>query len=108
MKRTMLSLALALLLTPALGCLHNNVPHGNDYCGCGGCGGLVGGIASGGLVGSLHNGQLAEGHRKAHGWRHQLPQKQPAGPPSATVGYPYYTLHGPRDYFTNNPPSLGN
>jgi hypothetical protein len=23
------------------------------------------------------------------------------------VTYPYYTLRGPRDYFTNNPPSIG-
>ncbi len=25
----------------------------------------------------------------------------------AHVGYPYYTTRGPRDYFLNNPPSIG-
>lgn len=24
-----------------------------------------------------------------------------------TVGYPYYTLRGPRDFLVNNPPSIG-
>jgi hypothetical protein len=32
----------------------------------------------------------------------------PAGPPTGAVTYPYYTTRGPRDYFTNNPPSIGN
>ena len=30
-----------------------------------------------------------------------------AGPPTATVGYPYYTHRGPRDFFLDNPPSIG-
>jgi hypothetical protein len=29
------------------------------------------------------------------------------GPPSAHVGYPYYTTRGPRDFLINNPPSIG-
>jgi hypothetical protein len=29
------------------------------------------------------------------------------GPPVAQVGYPYYTLRGPRDFLLNNPPSIG-
>jgi hypothetical protein len=29
------------------------------------------------------------------------------GPPSAAVGYPYYTLRGPRDFLVDNPPSIG-
>jgi hypothetical protein len=29
------------------------------------------------------------------------------GPPSASIGYPYYTTRGPRDFFVNNPPSIG-
>ncbi len=29
------------------------------------------------------------------------------GPSSAQVAYPYYTTRGPRDYFLNNPPSIG-
>jgi hypothetical protein len=31
----------------------------------------------------------------------------PAGPPSATYGYPYYTTRAPRDFLMNNPPSIG-
>ncbi|HZZ26593.1 MAG TPA: hypothetical protein VFE46_01195 [Pirellulales bacterium] len=31
----------------------------------------------------------------------------PAGPPAAQVAYPYYTSRGPRDFFANNPPSIG-
>ena len=30
------------------------------------------------------------------------------GPPTATVGYPYYTVRGPRDFLLDNPPSIGN
>ncbi len=30
----------------------------------------------------------------------------PGGAPGG-VTYPYYTLRGPRDYFTDNPPSIG-
>lgn len=29
------------------------------------------------------------------------------GPPSAQVAYPYYTTRGPRDFFLDNPPSIG-
>jgi hypothetical protein len=31
----------------------------------------------------------------------------PQGPPSAQVGYPYYTIRGPRDFLMDNPPSIG-
>jgi hypothetical protein len=29
------------------------------------------------------------------------------GPPTAQVGYPYYTVRGPRDFLLDNPPSIG-
>jgi hypothetical protein len=29
------------------------------------------------------------------------------GPPVAQTAYPYYTLRGPRDFFLDNPPSIG-
>ena len=29
------------------------------------------------------------------------------GPPTAQVGYPYYTVRGPRDFLMDNPPSIG-
>ena len=31
----------------------------------------------------------------------------PAGPPSGTVAYPYYTTRGPRDFLDKCPPSIG-
>ena len=31
----------------------------------------------------------------------------PAGPPIGQVAYPYYTVRGPRDFFLDNPPSIG-
>ena len=30
-----------------------------------------------------------------------------SGVPGPTTAYPYYTVRGPRDYFANNPPSIG-
>jgi len=45
---------------------------------------------------------------QTRGWRRQQPQMGPAGPPTAAQAYPYYTLHGPRDFLADNPPSLGN
>jgi hypothetical protein len=29
------------------------------------------------------------------------------GPPTAAITYPYYTTHGPRDFFAASPPSIG-
>ncbi len=31
----------------------------------------------------------------------------PGGPATAAVTYPYYTLRGPRDFFLDDPPRLG-
>ncbi len=30
-----------------------------------------------------------------------------SGVPGPTTAYPYYTVRGPRDFFTNNPPPIG-
>lgn len=34
-------------------------------------------------------------------------QAQQGGPQAATVGYPYYTTRGPRDFLVDNPPTIG-
>ena len=34
-------------------------------------------------------------------------QVEPAGPPTATYAYPYYTVRGPRDFFLNQPSTIG-
>ncbi len=31
----------------------------------------------------------------------------PRGPATAQVAYPYYTARGPRDFFVDNPPTIG-
>ena len=57
------------------------------------------------------------------GWKARRAQKQadfvpkipcnfykqvgPAGPPTATYAYPYYTTRAPRDFLVNNPPTIG-
>lgn len=39
--------------------------------------------------------------------KHHRQAEPPAGPPTPTYYYPYYTLRGPRDFLQNNPPSIG-
>jgi len=56
--------------------------------GCGGCGLL------GGWFGGCGRGQ-------------DQGSPEVAGPPTGQVTYPYYTPRGPRDFFVNNPPSIG-
>lgn len=61
---------------------------------------LGGGIH--GMGGGMHGGGMGGGPG-AHPWQ----DGPPSGPPTAHVGYPYYTLRGPRDFLINNPPSIG-
>ena len=96
MKRLLLFVASAFLLSLNTGCLHHYAHQ--DQCGCGG----------GGAIGGLLGGQVAAACHETQGWRHQAPQLGPQGPPTGTYAYPYYTLHGPRDFLVDDPPSLGN
>jgi hypothetical protein len=62
-----------------------------------------------GATGCFHNhchsnGRFA-GPGQGHGDAGFVPT-QP-GPPAATVGYPYYTTRGPRDFLVNDPASIG-
>jgi hypothetical protein len=99
MKRVLLAFFAAIMLAAGGGCLQHQTRCGDGTgeagCGCGHCGGLLG-------------GRVAAGIEQSRGWRHQEPETGPAGPPTAAVAYPYYTLHGPRESFLDNPPSLGN
>lgn len=103
MKRLLYALVTAMLLTTYTGCLSHQTrggcsPDGASVGQCGGqCRGLLGGL----LGGNACNGD------NCRGWREQQPPVGPPGPPSAAYAYPYYTLHGPRDFLVNNPPSLG-
>jgi hypothetical protein len=85
----------------------------------GGYGGpFAGANAYGGAYGYGHPGQpWSGGHYGAWGGAHRTPGYPhhhlhreyvgPQGPPSAQVAYPYYTVRGPRDFFIDNPPSIG-
>lgn len=97
MKRILLAIASVMLLCTT-GCLHN-ATQGDRGCRTGDCGGLIGGMLGGGVGGACYD---------TRGWRQQRPELGPAGPPVGTYAYPYYTLHGPRDFLMDDPPSLGN
>lgn len=98
MKQILLAIASAVLLCASTGCFHH-AAHRGGGCQTGDCGGLIGRM-TGGRVGGAMQGP--------RGWRHQQPEIGPAGPPVGTTAYPYYTLHGPRDFLVDDPPSLGN
>ncbi len=66
----------------------------NRYRGCA-CGAYQQGIVNGAVCGAL------DGHHKDNRYNFT------PGPPVAQTAYPYYTVHGPRDFLLNNPPSLG-
>jgi len=101
MKRTILTIAILALLFAAPGCLHRNTQPSGGQGGCGpGCGGLLSGLGG--------RGPISQEIHATQGWRHQTPEIGPAGPPTGATAYPYYTLRGPRDFLTNNPPSIGN
>ena len=100
MKRAFLAVVALLLVTASSGCLHQNTRQNQQpQCSGAGCEGLLGGLLG---------GQITQGIHESHGWRHQAPQTGPPGPPTGAYAYPYYTLHGPRDFLVDNPPSLGN
>jgi len=128
------SLTLVALLTlSGIGCHHNLAKNGCNSCQGGGGGGLAGhnhGFGGGGQ-GAFGNGAFGNGAvgNGGHGGgiggtiaSHlggpaptpvaRLPQGYmgdagPAGPPTSTYGYPYYTTRAPRDFLMNNPPSIG-
>jgi hypothetical protein len=69
---------------------------GCDPYGCNsGCRRLIDGLASG-FCGCGHKGPMYPEYPAFN-----------QGPPVGQVGYPYYTVHGPRDFLRDNPPSIG-
>ncbi|WP_254512120.1 hypothetical protein [Anatilimnocola floriformis] len=87
---------------------------GGQYAGGGG-GGYDGGYCEtcgdGRFAGNngYDNGGHFGGQRGMAGVPHHFNREYngPQGPAAAQVAYPYYTTRGPRDYFANNPPSIG-
>jgi hypothetical protein len=99
MKLALFAVVAAFLVAASTGCMHHNVAQPNSpQCSGGNCEGLLG---------ALVNPQVKQAMHESHGWRHHDPRVGPAGPPTGTTAYPYYTLHGPRDFLVDNPPSLG-
>ena len=77
---------------------------GPDCASCGGrgCGPRLGGLGIGGLKGDP---------AAQHPYGGQIPHTDgfqgPHGPVSPTYAYPYYTTRGPRDFFVDDPPTIG-
>lgn len=96
MKRAFL-LIIAVVTLGATGCAGRQCSCGNEGCGPGPLRprGFAARQGPGG-------GLLAN-----HGSRHGGEEEGMGGPPSASIGYPYYTTRGPRDFFVNNPPTIG-
>lgn len=113
------------------GLMNGGMGHGGMYAG-GGHGGMMGpgGITAcqqcGGRLGIIGNTisckRCGIGYGRAHHLAGRIgshlhpyagaPTSTPpfagnSGPSSAQVAYPYYTTRGPRDFFMNNPPTIG-
>jgi len=73
---------------------------GNDCGACGGGASACGDCGGNGCGGCGHTGLCRHG-------RGYYPNRGAAGPPTAAVAWPYYSLRGPRDFLRDDPPSIG-
>ncbi len=118
MKRSVLALAVAVILMSGSGCcLIDRLFHCGSPCG-GGCGYgghgcydecYEGGPCYGGGC-SSHGGGVGCSSCGGGGCSLCGPGGEgyvEPGPPSAHVTYPYYTTRGPRDYLASNPRGIG-
>ena len=96
MKARLLCALVLCVVCAATGCQNINLCDGSHHAAKGL--GRYGGGGSG----------LADGRNANYGHHQTRTYDGPQGPATAQVGYPYYTTRGPRDFFTNNPPSIGN
>ena len=82
--------------------------------------GTIQGVAENGSLGAIQNVGIMPAHRGRglgaiqnvgimKGVPHHFSREYngPPGPQVAQVAYPYYTTRGPRDYFANEPWSIG-
>ncbi len=107
MRNSLLFIGLVGVLTAITGC-HQNTCRNCQNCPPGGGGGLCNashypGCRPGPLTwqggGLDYAGQLS--------YRDVRNEQVNPGPPNASVGYPYYTVRGPRDFLLDNPPTIG-
>ncbi len=78
-------------------------------CHAGGCQDCPGGVCKAphtGRYGGLAKHHLSEDEKAALA-ASNYGAVTPAGPPTGTVAYPYYTTRGPRDFLAKRPPSIG-
>ncbi|XZE53520.1 hypothetical protein SH139x_005269 [Planctomycetaceae bacterium SH139] len=125
MKRLTILAAALVMLVGASGCASTNSCNSCNSCNNGG-GGLLGKLGSCNSCGSGDCNASTGCRAGKLGWqqggldyseglatgnpRHAQPGRQSpmvAGPPTAGVAYPYYTVRGPRDFLMDNPPSIG-
>ncbi len=98
MKRGLPSLVLlALSILGSTGCLHRHANH------CNTCNGPIGCRPC--KIGWQRGGTDYGAHLSHSDYRHD--NQVGSGVPGPTVGYPYYTSRGPRDFLVDNPPSIG-
>jgi hypothetical protein len=122
MKRLTILAAALVMLVGATGCAstcnscNSCQPHGGmaghpggcNHCGAGDCNVSTGCRACG--LGWQHGGlDYSEGLATGNPLHSRPGRQSPvaAGPPTAGVAYPYYTVRGPRDFLLDNPPSIG-
>jgi hypothetical protein len=113
MKRIMALLFIGASLLGNVGCVAQR--HCNHCAGPLGCRPCHMGWQRGGtdyqrFLGCNHHAGCGQaGCMGGHGFAHSQPAG--AGPatggPMAQVAYPYYTTRGPRDFFLDNPPTIG-
>ena len=121
MRAFLLAIAALTILTGA-GCRGMNLARGGCDCGGHHGHGMHAGHGQGLGHGHLGHGDPCSNGHFGHGGgllghgtpgfppQHHHASREyvgPAGPPSAQVGYPYYTTRGPRDFLLDNPPSIG-
>ncbi|GIX00088.1 MAG: hypothetical protein KatS3mg111_3420 [Pirellulaceae bacterium] len=98
MKRALFGLSLALVMLSSTGCELLHRRHCNPCRGNLGCRPCPMGWQRGGTDYQSCLGRY--GH-------HAGGTAQVAGPGAAQVAYPYYTTRGPRDFFVDDPPTIG-
>ena len=84
----------------------------HDQCGGGArglCSSCQSGVCTGCRPAPIHwqQGGLDYAHKLTRGMLRNGQVTQNPGPPAASIGYPYYTVRGPRDFLAKNPPSMG-
>ncbi len=116
MKRLLLAVSLAVLVSSSTGCcLFDRIfGHGGCAACCGKCGpypgGCTPGYSPGGSAcgpGGCGAGDCSPGCARASGGGPMDDGSAFAGPPTGGVTYPYYTTRGPRDYLARNPRGIG-